>query len=368
MTGPVIKDPHTTAQEPAAGILTLSPEEEALQSHLLDGVSRTFALTIPQLPPELRVVVSNAYLLCRIVDTIEDEPALSAEEKAVLCEQFTAVVHGTSSPDDLSAALTPRLSHHTIPAEHELIGEIPRVIRITHSFPRPQRDALERCIRIMGDGMARFQDRGEKTSLPDLPAMDRYCYHVAGVVGEMLTELFCLHLPEIDPHRERMMKLAVSFGQGLQMTNILKDIWADHDRDECWLPRETFAQYGFDLAELKTRHHSEEFNKGLGELIGVAHGHLANALDYVLMIPARESGIRRFCLWAIGMALLTLRKINHHRSFSDGDEVKISRRSVKATVLAANLTARSDLMLKMLFRLTGSGLPFSKPDLLNTAN
>jgi len=45
---------------------------DQLQDHLLQGVSRTFALTIPQLPPKLMRPVANAYLLCRIVDTIED--------------------------------------------------------------------------------------------------------------------------------------------------------------------------------------------------------------------------------------------------------------------------------------------------------
>ena len=50
----------------------------AWQHAILQEVSRTFALTIPQLPSGLRDVVGNAYLLCRIADTIEDEPALSA--------------------------------------------------------------------------------------------------------------------------------------------------------------------------------------------------------------------------------------------------------------------------------------------------
>ena len=48
------------------------------QQQILPHVSRTFALTIPQLPPPLRISVTNAYLLCRIADTIEDEPTLPA--------------------------------------------------------------------------------------------------------------------------------------------------------------------------------------------------------------------------------------------------------------------------------------------------
>jgi farnesyl-diphosphate farnesyltransferase len=51
--------------------------DEVYQDQILPHVSRTFALTIPQLPLGLRTAVTNAYLLCRIADTIEDEPALS---------------------------------------------------------------------------------------------------------------------------------------------------------------------------------------------------------------------------------------------------------------------------------------------------
>src|ERR1700676_5644188 len=56
--------------------------DEVYQDQILPHVSRTFALTIPQLPPALSVPVTSAYLLCRIADTIEDEPALSAPERS----------------------------------------------------------------------------------------------------------------------------------------------------------------------------------------------------------------------------------------------------------------------------------------------
>ena len=59
----------------------LAKSNEVFQAELLEGVSRTFALTIPQLPKPLYSVVANAYLLCRIVDTIEDEVSLSPEQK-----------------------------------------------------------------------------------------------------------------------------------------------------------------------------------------------------------------------------------------------------------------------------------------------
>jgi 1-deoxy-D-xylulose-5-phosphate synthase len=335
----------------------LNPHPDTLQDRLLAGVSRTFALTIPQLPPSLRHVVSNAYLLCRIVDTIEDEPALNPLQKRAFCSRFARVVSDGVSAADLAADLAPLLSERTIPAEHQLIREMPAVLEITRSLGPRQQRAIARCIRIMASGMAEFQASAGTRGLANLSNMDRYCYVVAGVVGEMLTDLFCDHSPAIEANRNGLQRLAVSFGQGLQMTNILKDVWEDRSRGACWLPRDLFAERGFDLSDLGARPYQLAFEEGLGDLVGVALGHLKNALEYTLLIPREETGIRNFCLWAVGMAALTLRRVNAHRDFRAGSQVKISRRAVKLTVATLRLNVANDRMLRALFYLVSQGLP-----------
>jgi farnesyl-diphosphate farnesyltransferase len=217
----------------------------------------------------------------------------------------------------------------------------------------------------MADGMVAFQtgrvpheSPGEVArGLPDQEALDRYCYHVAGVVGELLTELFCIHLPALEPQREQMMVLGRSFGQGLQMTNILKDLWDDLERGACWLPRSVFDEVGFDLRELRPGLKEAGFDRGLSELIGITHGHLANALDYTLRIPASEDGIRKFCLWTLGMAILTLRKIHRNRGYTAGSQVKISRHSVRAMAMLSGASARHAPVVRALFSLVGWGVP-----------
>ena len=334
-------------------------EDERYQVDRLQGVSRTFALTIPQLPAELARVVRNAYLLCRIADTIEDDPGLSLEQQRRFSDMFIDVVAGGADAARFADELHPLLSPHMLEDERDLILNTPRVVRITHSCNAAQQAAMLRCVRIMANGMAWYQERETLEGLPDQPAMDRYCYYVAGVVGEMLTELFCDYSEEIARHRDRLMQLAVSFGQGLQMTNILKDIWEDRRRGACWLPRDAFLRAGVDLAHLTPDDIPAGFRTALGELIGVARQHLENALAYTLLIPPQEKGIRRFCLWAIGMAVLTLKRLNGRRDFRSGREVKISRNSVKLTILTTNLTTSSDRLLKSLFAFAAKELPRS---------
>ncbi len=346
-----------------------SLEDKQYQDLILQGVSRTFALTIPQLPESLRDVVGNAYLLCRITDTIEDDNALTIAQTRQLADMFAEVVCGNVQAQEFVDTLYPLLSDHTIPAEHDLIKNTPTVIRITHSFNTAQRHALERCVRIMGHGMADYQETETLEGLKDLAAMDKYCYYVAGVVGEMLTELFCDYSPEINQNKDILLKLAVSFGQGLQMTNILKDIWDDRKRGACWLPQDIFQKHGFNLSTLQPDQSDKHFQAGLGELVGVAKGHLENALAYTCMLPTHEKGIRKFCLWALGMAVLTLEKINQQLDFTDGQQVKITRRSVKATVITTSLLASNNWALKMLFKATSKNLPdteISKATLINT--
>jgi farnesyl-diphosphate farnesyltransferase len=300
--------------------------------------------------------MTNAYLLCRLADTIEDDVGLDNEQKSEFHARFVAVVKGDAAAEPFAADLAPLLSDRSLPAERDLVRNAPAVIRVTHSFSAPERAALTRCVAIMCHGMPEFQRNKSLRGLSDLDELAEYCYYVAGVVGEMCTELFCLHSPELAKHRDALLRLSVSFGQGLQMTNILKDIWDDRQANACWLPRSVFGA-DFDLERLEELHTSPAFRDGLNRLLGVGHAHLRNALEYTCMISKHETGIRRFCLWAIGLAVLTLRKIHRNPTFRSGGEVKVSRRTVKATVLVTNLTLRSNRALRLIFDRAADGLP-----------
>jgi farnesyl-diphosphate farnesyltransferase len=334
-------------------------DDERFQEEILHGVSRTFALTIPELPDRLRRPVTTGYLLCRIADTIEDDRGLEADLKDRYLEAFLEALESGRGAEEFARGLHLRLSARTPADERVLVREFPRVLRVTHSLPSADRKALLECVSTMSRGMGEYERNRSRCGLADVRDLERYCYYVAGVVGEMLTKLFCNYSPDIEARRPLLETHAVDFGLGLQMTNILMDIWDDIDRGTCWLPREVFQRHGYDLDRLAPGHRGniDAFTGGLDELIGLAHEKLRSALAYTLLIPRHETGIRRFLAWALLLAVLSLRKVHEKPDFDARTEVKVSRGSLRSTLMVSNALIRSNTALRALFLRAARDLP-----------
>ena len=324
------------------------------QAYALPGVSRTFALTIPALPERLAFVVTNAYLLCRIADTIEDDPGMPLERKHAFLGRFPSVVRGRDDANAFAASLSRELAVDNPKAELELVRNAAKVVRVTQGLADAERATLARCVSAMCARMPGFLNSG-LAGLRDVDELDAYCYAVAGTVGEMLLDLFCIRCPDLISKRRTMRRLAVSFGQGLQMTNILKDLWDDRARGACWLPRSVFS--GIPVERLEEHRGTGAFRHGLRALVAVAYGHLRNALEFTCHLPRGEVGMRLFCLWALGLAVLTLRRIDRHPHYASADEVKVPRRMVAAVIAATNAAVSDDKRLRRLFGSAARGLP-----------
>ncbi len=329
----------------------------SFQQKLLERVSRSFAFTIPELPSPLCKIVANAYLLLRIADTIEDEKALTLDQKQFFWDELIAAISERGTPEKLTSDLPHLLSPATSPGERKLIQNFSRIICITRSFNENERERLKQCLKVVCKGMMKFQRDRNPKGLRNLADLNDYCYYVAGVVGEFLTDLFCDYSVEISRKGVALRKLAVSFGQGLQMTNILKDLWKDLDRGVCWLPEDLFKREGFALEDISRGNDSKGFKKGISELVAIAHSHLKNALTYTLLIPRSETGIRKFCVWSIELALFTLRKIYKKTYLNKPEDLKISRRNVRVITLTTSLILKINFLLKLFFFLSSIGLP-----------
>jgi farnesyl-diphosphate farnesyltransferase len=94
----------------------------------------------------------------------------------------------------------------------------------------------------MREFVARSDERGalQITTLDDL---HRYCYVVAGIVVELLTALFLHDEPRLEVERDTLVAYQGSFGEGLQLVNILKNAAEDERDGRVYIPkRATRAQ------------------------------------------------------------------------------------------------------------------------------
>lgn len=314
--------------------ISTPPTDLAFQKAILSSVSRTFALTIPLLPPEIEKVVGNTYLLCRIVDTIEDAPELSAHTKQVLSALFLDAVLEKTSVESFVNPCLEALKNYSNPDELDLIANTPTVLRILHTCSSHDQQAVSRCVSIMSEGMSFFHGRQNQAGLQDLAEFEKYCYVVAGVVGELLTTIFSRHSRAFERAIVGHENLAIAFGQALQMTNILKDSPEDKARGVSWKP-------------MIVSH---------TELLKIAYQKLQDSLQYILLIPKQELGMRRFCFLAFGLAVMTLTKIAQRANFNNKDEVKLSKSAIMKFYGFTKIAVKSDVLMKAFFYLNGRAL------------
>ena len=106
---------------------------------------------------------------------------------------------------------------------------------------------LSRTIAGMQDVVGRGDERGN-LRLGSVRELRDYCYVVAGIVGEMLTELFLIDRPELAPVAGALRRRSRFFGEGLQLVNILKDCASDATEGRVYLPAGVDRRIVFDLA------------------------------------------------------------------------------------------------------------------------
>ena len=306
----------------------------AYQKAILGSVSRTFALTIPLLPQSIEKVVGNTYLLCRIIDTIEDAADLNPQTKQSLSALFLDAVLEKTPVENFVQPCLDAFQNYSNQDELDLIAHTPTVLRILHTCSSQDQQAVSRCVSIMSEGMSYFHGKQNQAGLQDLAQFEQYCYVVAGVVGELLTTIFSNHSHAFKEKMAGHEDLAIAFGQALQMTNILKDSPEDKARGVSWKPS----------------------NISQEALLHIAYQKLQDSLHYILLIPKQEQGMRRFCFLAFGLAVMTLSKIATRKEFDHKDEVKLSRSTVMSFYGFTQWAVKSDLLMKTFFYLSSRSL------------
>ena len=330
-------------------------------TEMLPRVSRTFALNISVLRGELHRSIVVSYLWCRILDTIEDAHEFPTDRKIQALERFEKVFEedGLVNLGRLEALLAELQDLDGEADEIELVQNAARVARVYNSLSAEHRTAIEPSLFAMSRGMADYQSRGgipAAAGLDDEADLDRYCYVVAGTVGELLTGLF-LQEASVDSYRETVLRsLAVSFGLGLQTTNITKDVMVDLERGWCYFPKSIMSR-ALEGARDASLPSFDAVRRSLSFMIPKCLSHLRDALAYVTALPRSSRRIRLFCIWPVWLAARTLEMMSDPDfDYRPGVSPKITREDVKSVVLRTSLMFWSDRWLRRDFDRMGTAI------------
>jgi len=167
------------------------------------------------LPPARREAIFAVYAYCREIDDIADGDDPDARKQAALAEWRAEI-------DRLYAGAP---AH---PIARALAAPVAR-------FDLQKAEFL-----ALLTGMERDAQGG--IIAPDDSALESYCRQVAGAVGMLAMQIFGQGDPAADP--ETRETIAVTLGEALQLTNILRDLGDDAARGRLYLPEPLLARHG----------------------------------------------------------------------------------------------------------------------------
>lgn len=262
---------------------------------LLRTTSRTFALSIPLLPQPLNREITLAYLIFRIADTVEDADFLERDARKRGLDEFCEVLETLKR--EAIAEWTRRWASKDISRNadyNRLMRETPMVLGMVAGLPATSRRIITghaiRSAAGMSEVLANADEKGN-LQLTSVQELREYCYFVAGIVGELITELFVTGRYEHEDTAS-LQEHAASFGEALQLVNILKDSDDDKVCGRAYLP-----------AGIPTE-----------EVFALARQDLERAERYVQAIRNLKAppGFIAFCDAPLQLASATLRVVAEH--------------------------------------------------------
>mgnify|MGYP001463507708 FL=1 len=173
---------------------------------ILEGTSRSFYLSLKELPRPIRKQVSLLYLLARTSDTIADSERGSTSSRLDALESFNDFCMNKS--DNLPVLKDISILQRN-ESERLLLEKIEQIVSILEEFSESDVEDIRKCLKIIISGqildLERFSSkRGNIISIDTEKELDDYAYRVAGSVGEFWTTMALQHLFEIDEKSEQL--------------------------------------------------------------------------------------------------------------------------------------------------------------------
>ncbi len=316
---------------------------------ILPAVSRTFALGIKVLPGALGQAVLDAYLLCRIADTIEDAPGVDPQVKAAMLDDFLAAFDDAAVLNRFLASVATLSGDE---AHTALTRNADLVLAHFAGLPHATRAVVQKWVTEMATGMRKFvllYPDGIRIQTVD--EYKEYCYYVAGTVGYMLTDLWHEHSSSIGVRRHAILRERCrAFAEALQTVNILKDVAIDAEKENSvYIPEELLRAQGSTHSRILAPELVANNREALAQLIQLAWHDLEEARNYLLLIPRRAVSIRLFCMLPLLLAYATLRDLVRSTAMlRPGGSVKISRKEVKSLLMTGSMLVMSNWAVRRL--------------------
>ncbi|MFB6127005.1 MAG: phytoene/squalene synthase family protein [Halolamina sp.] len=305
----------------------------------VQGVSRTFALTVDVLDEPMSSYICLGYLLCRVADTVEDAGHVPSSEQARLLRLYDEALDPDSPTT--AAEFEREVAPHLPPAEDRgddwaVVANADRIVGTFERLDDDVRAATVPPVREMVTGMAEFVDRYADRGglrLSDRSELEEYCYYAAGTVGTLITNLLTREGVAAD-RAETLEDTAEEFGLLLQLVNISKDVYDDYtEEDNVYLPREWLAEVGVDQESVLEPANRDAVSSVVVRTADHARTFLDDAQRYLQAMPLRDGNT--IAAWAIPylLAVGTLRELDDHPAAALTEAgVKVSRQEVFAVV------------------------------------
>ncbi len=306
-------------------------------------VSRTFALSIEQLPGVLREAATVAYLMFRVSDFLEDNEVMPPERKVELLRLWISILNGEVAPARLAALLA---DVDGSDPEAAVAQHADQVLTYLATLPPELQAMIRREVRESSEGMARWQARGPL--VVDEADLDDYMFEVAGRVGLMLTHIFAWHYRPLAELKDQLLPLAREFGLALQTVNVIRGLRKDFERGWIYVPQSLCAEMGLKPPDLFLPGNLEPAMRVVDALADKAERHLRNGLAFIQLIPRRYHRLRLACMWPLFFAVRTL-AISRGNHEVLADEAKISRDEVRQILVDTRVGGWSNTWLEGYF-------------------
>ncbi|PID26676.1 MAG: hypothetical protein CR982_09005 [Candidatus Cloacimonadota bacterium] len=309
-----------------------------LREDWLTNVSRTFTLSIKILPYDLRDQVGLAYLICRFLDTLEDDPSLTVETKIESLNRAQEIISSPEKINEYEDYFKHLSNSRTMKeADANLLRESTHIFSYFHTYRKSVKKGISKWAIEMAEGMKKYCFGIDKPEfyIRNRDEFEEYTYYVAGTVGKMLSSLFLQHINDSNGKIGKVLEENdIQFGKALQYVNIIKDANTDILENRCFLPKDQMDQYSLNYDDLFKESGKDGVSSILKETIVKAEDYIENSMTYIKAIPMRNWRIRLFCIWPIFFAVKSLNKIKDNLDIvsSSNQKIKISRKDVKRTI------------------------------------